>query len=251
MSQSDNANLPAHGELAAIVQTILAEARRLGASAAEAGVSVESGLSVTARRGEVETVEHNCDRSLGVTVYFGQRKGAASSSDFSAAAVTETVGAACAIARHTAQDPCAGLADPERLAKTVPDLDLYHPWPLSPEQAIALALECEGAALAVDPRISNSEGATVSSHSGRRVYGNSHGFLGGYPSSRHSLSCAVIGEDGRGMQRDYWYTVARDSTRLEAPRNVGRRAGQRTVRRLNARRLATCETPVIYAAEVA
>ena len=239
------------GDLAAVVTLILDEAKRQGASAAEAGVNAESGLSVTVRLGEVETVEHNRDKGLGVTVYFGQRKGSASTSDFSREAIRETVGAACAIAKYTAEDSCAGLADAERMATQIPDLDLYHPWELPAERAIELAIECEAAAQAVDKRINNSEGATVSSHAGRRVYANSHGFLGAYPSSRHSVSCAVIADDGHGMQRDYWYTVARDREDLETARSVGRRAGERTVKRLAGRRLSTRQAPVLFAAEVA
>jgi PmbA protein len=239
------------GDLASVVTLILEEAKRQGASAAEAGVNAENGLSVTVRLGEVETVEHNRDKGLGVTVYFGQRKGSASTSDFSREAVRETVGAACAIARNTAEDPCAGLADAALMAAHIPDLDLNHPWALSAEHAIELAKECEAAAQAVDKRITNSEGATVSSHAGKRVYGNSHGFFGAYPSSRHSVSCAVIADDGHGMQRDYWYTVARDRDDLEAVRGVGQRAGERTVRRLGGRRLSTRQVPVLFIADVA
>lgn len=238
-------------ELTDIVTAMLDEAKRQGASAAEAGANAESGLSVTVRLGEVETVEHNRDKGLGVTVYFGQRKGAASTSDFSRDAIRETVAAACAIAKYTAEDPCAGLADAALMARSIPDLDLHHPWDVSAERAIEMAGQCEAAAQAVDKRITNSEGATVSSHAGYRVYGNSHGFMGAYPSSRHSLSCAVIADDGHGMQRDYWYTVARDSHDLEAVRNVGQRAGERTVRRLGGRRLPTRQAPVLFVAEVA
>ena len=239
------------GDLRDTVAAILDEAKCQGASAAEAGVNAESGLSVTVRLGEVETVEHNRDKGLGVTVYFGQRKGSASTSDFSREAIRETVAAACAVAKYTAEDPSAGLAEAALMAKDIPDLDLHHPWDLSAERAIGLAQDCEAAARETDSRITNSEGATVSSHAGYRVYGNSHGFLGAYPSSRHSVSCAVIADDGHGMQRDYWYTVARDRDDLEAARSVGRRAGERTVRRLNGRRLATQQAPVLFVAEVA
>ncbi len=239
------------GDLQDIVAAILAEAKRQGASAAEAGVNAESGLSVTVRLGEVETVEHNRDKGLGVTVYFGQRKASASTSDFSREAIRETVAAACAIAKYTAEDPCAGLADAALMARDIPDLDLHYPWDVSAERAIALAEECETAARAVDKRITNSEGATVSSHAGYRVYGNSHGFLGAYPSSRHSVSCAVIADDGHGMQRDYWYTAARDSDDLENVRSVGQRAGARALKRLGGRRLSTRQAPVLLVAEVA
>ena len=238
-------------ELNDVVAAILDQAQRQGASAAEAGVSAESGLSVTVRLGEVETVEHNRDKGLGVTVYFGQRKGSASTSDYSPQAIEETVRAACDIAKYTAEDGCAGLADAALMARDIPDLNLHHPWDLPAERAIELARECEAAARAVDKRIGNSEGATVSSHAGYRVYGNSHGFLGAYPSSRHSVSCAVIAEDGHGMQRDYWYTVARDGAELEAARKVGARAGERTVRRLGGQRLSTRQAPVLFAPEMA
>lgn len=240
-----------HGNLEAVVAAILDEAKRQGASAAEAGVSAESGLAVTVRLGEVETVEHNRDKGLGVTVYFGQRKGSASTSDYSRQAIEETVRAACDIAKYTAEDEAAGLADAELMATTIPDLDLHHPWDLSAERAIELARECEAAAQAVDARITNSEGASVGSHSGYRVYGNSHGFIGAYPSSRHSVSCAVIAEDGHGMQRDYWYAVARDVDDLENVRKVGVRAGERTVRRLGGQKLSTRQAPVTFVADMA
>ena len=251
MATDKQAAVQGRGELEAVVAAILDAAARQGASAAEAGVSAESGLAVTVRLGEVETVEHNRDKGLGVTVYFGQRKGSASTSDYSPQAIEETVRAACDIARYTAEDDCAGLADAALMARSVPDLDLYHAWDITAERAIELAQECEAAARAVDARITNSEGASVTSHSGYRVYGNSHGFIGAYPSSRHGVSCAVIADDGHGMQRDYWYTVARDSKELEAVRKVGTRAGERAVRRLGGRRLSTRQAPVIFVAEVA
>ena len=234
-----------------MVETLLREARQQGASAAEAGVSFNSGLSVTVRMGEVETIEHTRDQGLGVTVYFGHRKGTASTSDLSPAAITDTVRAACNIARYTNEDPCAGLADAERMAGEIPDLDLYHPWAESAEQAIEIGLECEDAARALDPRINNSEGATLNSHDGLQVYGNSHGFIGGYPSSRHGLSCALVGEQEGAMQRDYWYSSARAAGDLQAAAEVGRTAAERTLARLGARRLSTREAPVIFQAEMA
>lgn len=242
---------PDKQRLEALVERVLAEARSQGATAAEAGVSFDAGLAVTVRLGEVETLEFNRDRGLGVTVYFGQRKGSASTSDWSDAAVRETVQAACSIARYTGEDSCAGLADAALMARDIPDLSLCHPWELTPEAAIALARSCEDAARSHDPRIDNSEGASVTSHQGLSVYGNSHGFLGGYPSTRHSISCAVIARDEQGMQRDYWYTVARDPEDMEAAEAVGRRAGERTVRRLGARRLGTRQAPVLFAPELA
>jgi PmbA protein len=233
------------------VADLLAEARRLGADAAEAAVSQDAGLSVGVRMGEVETVEHTRDRGLGITVYFGNRKGSASTTDLSSEAVRDTVRAACSIARYTQEDPCAGLADAALMARDCPNLDLYHPWKVSAEQAIELALECEQAARDVDPRIVNSEGAHFDSHAGLQVYGNSHGFIGGYPSSRHSLSCAVLGQDDTGMQRDHWWTSARAFEDLESPIDVGRKAALHTIARLGARRLATCTAPVVFQADIA
>lgn len=240
-----------NAQLQELVHNILAEARAQGASAAEAGVSIETGLSINVRLGEVETLEYNRDKGLGVTVYFGHRKGSANTSDFTPEAVRETVRAACGIAKYTAADEYSGLADPELMARDIPDLDLCHPWGINAEQAIELASECEGIARSLDSRITNSEGASVSSHQGDRVYGNSHGFIGAYPSTRHSLSCAVIGGEGESMQRDYWFTVARNSAELDSAADVGRRAAERTLRRLNGRRLSTCQSPVIFSAETA
>lgn len=238
-------------ELEQKVTELLAEAKRQGADAAEAGVSHSSGLAATVRMGEVETIEHTRDGGIGVTVYFGQRKGSASTTDLTPAALRETVQAACNIARHTGEDPYAGLADADRMAREQPDLDLFHPWMLAVEDAIEIANACEAAARTADPRITNSEGATLSSHSGTYVYGNSHGFLGGYPTSRHSLSCAVIGQQDDSMQRDYWYTVGRAASDLEAPEQVGRRAAERAVARLGARPIGTCDCQVVFQAEVA
>ncbi|MCB1778104.1 MAG: metalloprotease PmbA [Candidatus Competibacteraceae bacterium] len=234
-----------------LVADILAEARAQGATAAEAAVSFGSALSVSVRLGEVETLEHHRQRGLGVTVYFGQRRGSASTADWRATAIRDTVQSACAIARHTAADPCAGLADPEKLAQNIPDLDLYHPWPLTAEDAIALAREGEAAALALDSRIRNSEGSGVATHTGLVLYGNSHGFFGGYPTTHHSLSCSVIAQDQGEMQRNHWYTVARDRNALETPVAVGQKAGQRALRRLGSRRLSTRQVPVLFAPELA
>ncbi len=234
-----------------IVADLLAEAKQRGATAAEAAASSDAGLEASVRLGEVETVEHTRNNGLGITVYFGNRKGSASTSDLSPAAVRDTVAAACTIATHTQEDPCAGLAPPERMAESIPDLDLYHPWGISVEDAIALAIECEDAARDADPRIVNSEGATVSTHAGIHVYGNSHGFVGGYPSSRHGLSCAVVGQEGESMQRDYWWSSARSPADLDPAAEVGRRAGERTVARLGARRLSTRQVPVLFAPQLA
>lgn len=246
-----SAALPTPAELEATVAQALEAAAARGASGCEAGVSSSKGLAVRVRKGEVETLEHMRDRGLAVTVYFGQRKGSASTADLSPQAVAETVAAACDIARHTAEDPCAGLPDPEWLAREVPDLDLDHPWELPPEEAIERARACEAAALAVDSRLTNSEGAELSTHRSVRCQGNSLGFMGGYTATDHGLSCVVLGREGDDMQRDYWYTSARDCARLEAAEAVGRRAGERTIARLGARRLGTATVPVIYAPEVA
>ncbi len=238
-------------KLKSIATDILSEAKRRGASAAEAGISTSSGLSVTVRMGDVETIEHTRDKGLGLTVYFGKKKGSASTTDFSREAVSDTVKAACAIARHTSEDDCAGLADAELMAKNYPDLDLLHPWPLTPQKAIEIALDTENAARAFDSRITNSEGADVSHHEGSYVYANSNGFLGGYATSRHGISCAVIAKEDSGMQRDYWYSVARDAGELESPSRVGERAAGRAVQRLGSRKLSTRTAPVIYTAETA
>jgi len=243
--------LPEQSQLEDLVQDAIARARALGADQVEAAASIDTGLSVTVRLGETETLEYNRDRGLGLTVYFAHRKGSASTTDFAAESIQATVQAACDIARYTSEDPCAGLADADRMATMIPDLDLYHPWELGAGQAIELAGECETAALGVDARLVNSEGGTVSSYSGIRVAGNSHGFLGGYRSSRHTLSCAVIGKQGEEMQRDHWYLAARDYSDLDTPAAVGRRAGERTVRRLGARRLTTRQAPVIFEADIA
>lgn len=229
-----------------IVRDLLAEAVRQGASAAEAAASSESGLEINVRLGEVETVEHTRDNGLGITVYFGHCKGSASTSDLSPEAVRDAVTAACAIASRTQEDPCAGLADAELMARDSPDLDLYHPWDLAPDAAIQLAIECEDVARAFDPRIVNSEGASVSTHTGLHIYGNSLGFVAGYPSTRHGLSCAVVAQEGDSMQRDYWWTTARAAADLESPQAVGRRAGERTVARLGARQIPTQRAPVLF-----
>lgn len=226
-------------------------ARRLGVEQAEAGVSYDEGLSVTVRLGELESVERQRDRGLAVTVYSGGRKGSASTTEFSTAAVEETVRKAVSIAGFTAEDKFAGLADADLMAETPPDLDLYHPWDLGVEEAEALALRAEDAARGLDGRIRNSEGATVSTGAGVRVYANSHGFCGGYPTSSHSLSCSVVAEKNNALERDYWYTVARSPDELDAPEEVGKEAARRTLRRLGARQLSTRSVPVVFPAEVA
>lgn len=227
------------------------QATSQGASATEVGVSHSNGLSVTVRQGDVETLEHNNDTGLAVTVYFGQSKASASTSDLRPEAIADAVKAACGIAKHTQSDECAGLAGAELMATRFSDLSLYHPWDIDAEQAINIATECEQAGFDVDSQISNSEGATLSSHQGGRVYANSHGFVGSTTSTRHSLSSTFIANDDRGMQRDYWYDIARDATDLESAKNIGQRAAQNTLRRLNARTMTTGTYPVIFAAEIA
>ncbi len=247
-AQVDASRIP---ELKSIVTESLKLARDRGATQAEADVSLQKGLTTTVRLGEVETVEYQRDRGMGITVYFGKRKGSASTADLSGKAVAETVEKACDIARYTAEDECAGLADPEELARDIPDLDLDHPWDISPEQAVDTARACEAAGRSVDTRITNSEGASVGSHRGVRVYGNSHGFLEGFASTSHSVSCVLLAQVGEDMQRDYWYSSTRDARDLESAESIGRKAGERAVQRLGARRIATQKARVLYAPEVA
>ena len=242
---------PDQATLERVVEQAISLARSRGATAAEAGVGVSTGLSVTVRLGEVETLEYQRDRSLGVTVYSGKRKGSASTANLSHAAVEETVAKALSIASFTADDEFAGLPDAALMAADLPDLDLSHPWDIDAPGAIELAQRCEAAALVEDPRIKNSEGASVATHRKLRVFGNSHGFVGGYPSTSHSVSCVVLGQSNGDMQRDYWYTAARDWRRLEDVVEVGRRAAQKAVRRLGAEKLATRKAPVLFAPELA
>jgi PmbA protein len=233
------------------VERIIEEARRQGASASEVSVSMEQGLSTTVRQGEVETVEFNRDQGFGITLYVGQSKGSASTTGSGDEAIRETVAAALAIARHASEDEFAGLADATLMARELPDLDLYHPWNITPEQAIEQALSCEGAAFAVDQRIRNADGTSLNTHQGCRAYGNSNGFIGGYCSSRHSLSCVMIAESEGQMQRDYFYDVNRIGEALLDPQTIGSRAAERAVRRLGARPVPTCEVPVLFAPELA
>lgn len=234
-----------------IVQTVLEEARAAGVDQAEVAASHDIGLSVTARLGDVENLEYTNDRGVGLTVFRGKRKGSASTSDFSPEALREAVRKACSFATFTAADEFAGLADAELMAGDVPDLALAHDWHLESDQAIRIAIDCEAAATSFDKRISNSEGATVGTNSGIRAYGNSHGFLASYPKTSHTLSCVVIGEENGSMQRDYWYTTARDANALLSGTEVGRIAARRTVERLNARKIRTVNAPVVFAPEVA
>ena len=238
-------------KLFSLTRDVLAYATERGATAAEAEVSEGYGQTVTVRLGEVETIEYNRDKGIGVSVYLGRQRGHASTSDFSAKALRDTVDAALSIARFTAADDCAGLADADLLAREFPELQLWHSWGLPVERAIELATACEDAAFAVDKRVTNSEGASVSTQESHFAYGNTHGFLAGYPSSRHSYSCAVIAGENDGMQRDDWYDVARDAADLVTPQSVGKRAAERALRRLDARKIATTQAPVLFDAPVA
>ena len=229
----------------------VAHARSLGASAAEAEANDGFGQSVTVRSRAVETIEYTRDKSLGVSVYLGQRRGHASTSDFSPRAIRDTVEAALAIARHTAEDPCAGLPDPDRHPVDPPGLDLHHPWDVPVDQGIDLARRCESAALDHDRRIGNSEGANLYTQQWHFALANSNGFCGGYATSRYSLSCSVIAGGGDDMQREDWYTVARRRDELESPEAVGRRAAERAVARLAARKLDTVQAPVLFEATLA
>jgi len=240
-----------NSQLEQAAEIALQQATLQGASAAEVGVSHSSGLSVTVRQGDVETLEHNNDKGLGVTVYFGQTKASASTSDLRPEAIADAVKAASGIAQYTQADEFSGLADADLMATEFPDLSLYHPWDISAEQAIEMAMECEQAGFDVDSKINNSEGATVSSHQGGRVYANTHGFVGSSISTRHSLSCTLIADDDRGMQRDYWYGIARDAADLDSALAIGQRAASNTLRRLNARTVPTGTYPVIFSAEIA
>ncbi len=234
-----------------VADMALDEAKKQGASMSEFAVAQGQGMSVTVRQGNVETVEYNRDKSLGVTVYFGHKSGSASTTDFSPDAIKSSVVSACNIAKHTEEDSFNGLAEVALLATEFPDLDLYHPWQINMDQAIEIASTCEAAALSSDARISNTEGATLSNHSGIDLYINSNGFRGVSRGTRHSNSCAVIAGQGGGMQRDYWYDTKRCSQDLIAADEIGRQAVRRTIRRLNARKIKTAEYPVIFESAVA
>ena len=234
-----------------IVESVLTLARSLGVDQAEVAASHDIGLSATARLGEVESLEYTNDRGIGITVYRDRKKGSASTSDFRPAALKETVQKACTFSTLTAADEFAGLADPDLMATDPPDLELAYEWDLESDQAIALAIDCEDAARSFDSRITNSEGATVGTNSGIRAYGNTHGFLSSYAKTSHSLSCVVVGEDNGDMERDYWYTAARDAKSLESATDVGTIAAKRTVDRLGGRKIPTGNAPVILAPEIA
>ncbi|HQU98889.1 MAG TPA: metalloprotease PmbA [Nitrosomonas sp.] len=251
LTVSDNRFSYSLNTLEQIARDILTEAKQGGATACETNVTDGFGQTVTIRQNAVETIEYNRDKGLSVTVYIGQKRGNASTSDFSPKAIRDTVAAALSIARYTAEDDCAGLAEKAQLAHHYPQLDLYFPWQLSVEQAIELAKDCEQAGFAADARITNSEGATVSTSQSQFIYANSLGFMGGYPVSQHSVSCALIAEQNDSKQRDYWYSVARDAADLESAKEIGRKTGMRSAARLGARKIATCEVPVLFEAPIA
>ncbi|RZI72801.1 MAG: metalloprotease PmbA [Variovorax sp.] len=234
-----------------LVDTALAHAKKLGATDAGAEASEGCGLSVSVRKGELENVERNRDKSLGITVYVGHRRGNASTSDFSEAAIAQTVQAAYDIARFTAEDPVSGLPNEAEIVQHQPDLDLFHPWDVTSEQAAELALECEAAALSTDKRITNSEGAGVSAQQSHFFSAHTHGFRGGYASSRHSISVAPIAGKGDDMQRDAWYSSMRSAAELAAPAEVGRYAAERALSRLKSRKIKTTECPVLFESPLA
>ncbi|MEC8620585.1 MAG: metalloprotease PmbA, partial [Pseudomonadota bacterium] len=238
-------------ELTTLVDNILSEAKRQGADQAEVSASMERGLGVSVRKGELENLEFNQDRGFGITLYVGKRKGSASTTDSSPDAIRETVAAAKGIASHTEEDPFSGLAEASLMPTQSVDLDLYHPWDIEPEQATAMAVECEAAGLSVDKKLTNSDGAQISSQQALRVYGNSHGFIGAYPSTRHSMSCVLIGEDNDGMQRDYWYSLSRRWQELESAVDIGVKAAERTVQRLSPQKAPTGKYPVVLAPNLA
>ena len=238
-------------ELERLVGFALDEARKLGVDQAEVAASHDAGLSATARLGEVESLEYTNDRGVGVTVFKDARKGNASTSDLSDAAIREAVAKAVSFARLTAQDEYAGLAEAELMCKEIPDLDLDHPWALDADTAIAMAIESEAAGLGCDERIGNSEGATVATNRGTRAYGNTHGFMGSYSKTSHSITCVLLAEEGGVMQRDYHYTAARHADDMQSGEDVGRTAGEKTVARLGARKIETTRAPVLFVAELA
>jgi PmbA protein len=237
--------------LAAITEDVIRLARAKGASEADVAASIDLGLSVGVRLGEVETVERTRDRGVSLTVYFGRRKGSANTADLDPKSIEQTVEHACAIARYTEEDPANGLADPALLAKSIPELDLWHPWDITPEEAIALGVEIEEAGRAFDPRIDNSDGASVQVGASLTAYANSLGFVGTERGTHHSLSVALIAEDANGMQRDYWYDSVRRASDFMPAAELGRKAAERTVSRLGARRLSTRDCPVLLVPEVA
>ncbi|TXG01920.1 metalloprotease PmbA [Massilia arenae] len=248
---NDNAFTHTQDQLKQLARDVLAFAREQGATDASVEISEGSGLSISVRKGNIETIEQNKDKGLGVTVYVGQRRGNASTSDFSTGSLKATVEAAANIARFTAEDDCAGLPDADLLELAPRDLRLFYPWQISTEEAVELAKRCENAAFEVDKRITNSEGASVYVQQSHFVGANSRGFIGGYPFSRHTISVAPIAGKGNQMQRDDWYTSSRNPKELAKPEKVGRYAAERALARLNARKLNTRTCPVLFEAPLA
>jgi len=238
-------------KLKQIATDVLDYARSRGASSAETEVSEGAGQTVTARQGEVETIEYNRDKGIGVTTYVGQKRGHSSTTDFAPQAIRDAVDAALSIARFTAVDDCAGLADADTLARDIPDLDLWHPWDMPVERAIELAQKCEAAGYACDARLTNSEGATISTQGAHFIYANSLGFMAGFPSSRHGVWCSLVAGKNDDMHREDWYETNRDAAELPDVASVGRRAGERAVKRLGARKIATTQAPVLFEAPIA
>lgn len=244
-------------ELREISEAVLKQAKALGASDAELSLNRGAGLSVEVHMETVDKLEYHRDQGLSLTVYYGQHQGSATTGDLSPQAIEDTVKAACNIAKFTGEDEYAGLADAELMATEFPNLDLYHPWDLQAEEAIEVAMQCEAAALGHDKRIINSDGASISTYSGLSLLANTHGFTGISPSSRHSLSCSVIGQeegdsgDASGMQRDYWYSTSRINDQLDSAESIGIKAAKRTLSRLNGRQISTREAPVLYSPEMA
>jgi PmbA protein len=248
---NDSVFIHTQDQLKQLAGDVLTFAREIGGTDAAVEISEGSGLSVSVRRGKIETIEQNKDKGMGVTVYIGQKRGNASTSDFSPAAMRATVDAAYNIARFTAEDDCAGLADQDMLEMAPRDLRLCYPWLISTEEAVAIAQRAEGAAFDVDPRVTNSEGASVHVQQSHFVAANSRGFCGGYPFSRHTLSVAPIAGKGAKMQRDDWYTSVRNPAKMARPEAVGRYAAERALARLNARKLDTRNCPVLFEAPLA
>ena len=233
--------------LSTLTEDVLRRCRGKGASEVDVGVGVDVGLEVNVRLGEVESIEHTRDRGLSLTVYFGKRKGSASSADLSPESIEKTIDHACAIARHTEEDPCNGLADADLLAHDFPDLDLWHPWDITTEEATELALRCEAAGREYDARIGNSEGATVQIGSSLAVGATSHGFFSRERDTRHMISAALLAEDAAGMQRDYWYESVRCADDFPAVESIGRKAAERTLARLGARKIGPANVRCVLA----
>ena len=237
-------------EIEEVITDAIQYAKKHGADHVEISARNDKGFSVSARLGDIETLEHHNQRALAVTVYRGKAKGSANCNDIRSSAINDVIDAALGMASFTAEDEASGLADAELMATNYPELDLDQPWGIQPDQALQIAMQCEQTARA-DERIVNSEGASVSTIRSEAIYANSHDFLGRYTSTRHSISCSVVAADKQGMQRDYWYSVARDADELDAVDIIGLKARERTLRRLNARSLSTCEVPVLFEPNVA